>query len=81
MSEFLNEQPGFLYRSLSKKEDHTYVDIVYWENQEFAKQASDAIMKDVRGKAMSALCDMDSVSMLHLPVLDETMSASCESAA
>ena len=76
ISEFLNEQNGFIYRSLSQREDGTYVDIVYWENLESAKAASEALMTDPRGQAMIALCDADSVSMEHLPITSEIMSAS-----
>jgi hypothetical protein len=81
ISEFLKEQPGFMYRSISRCEDGTYVDIVYWNDKSSAKKASDALMQDSRGQAMLALCDMNSVSMQHLPILSEVMSASCEEAA
>lgn len=81
ISEFLKEQSGFIYRSISQREDGTYIDIVYWENLDSAKKASDALMQDARGQAMVALCDMESVSMQHLPISSETMSASCEEAA
>lgn len=81
ISEFLKEQEGFLYRSISLREDGVYLDIVYWDSLESAKKASDAIMQDPRGQAMIALCDMESVSMQHLPILSETMSAECEAAA
>ena len=81
IGEFLKEQPGFIYRSICKREDGTYIDIVYWENLDSAKKASDALMQDPRGQAMVALCDMESVSMQHLPISSETMSAGCEEAA
>ena len=81
IEDFLNEQQGFIYRSLSAKDDGTYIDIVYWESMEDAKNASDALMQDERGLAMIALCDMDSVSMQHMPVISESMSAKLDSVA
>ena len=78
---FLQKQPGFIYRSLSQDSDNQWIDIVYWESLETAKAASDALMQDPDGQAMVALCDMDSVSMKHLPAITEAMSASCASVA
>lgn len=77
IGEFLIEQPGFIYRSISNREDGTYVDVVYWESLDQAKIASDALMQDPRGQAMIALCNMESVSVEHLPILSETISPNC----
>ena len=82
INSFLQSQPGFLYRSLSHNEaDKSWIDIVYWENMDTAKAASEALMQDEEGKKMVAMCDMDSVSISHLPALTEAMSKTCESAA
>ena len=39
MTDWLSRQKGFQYRSLSQKEDGTWVDIVYWENMAAADAA------------------------------------------
>ena len=78
LERFLLAQSGFLYRSLSKQEDGRYIDIVYWASLDDAEKASDAIMQDPNGQAMIALCDMESVTMKHLPIVTETMSQQCE---
>lgn len=78
---FLLQQDGFLYRSLSKDpENEQWLDIVYWRDISCAKAASDALMQDPEGMKMIALCDMDSVTMKHLPVLSEVMSTQVETA-
>ncbi|MEH6347207.1 MAG: hypothetical protein V7785_19080 [Bermanella sp.] len=63
------KQPGFQYRALSKKEDGTWVDLVFWESLEQAQQAGTAFMAADEPKAMLAFIDKDSVSMQHMPVL------------
>ncbi len=63
------KQPGFQYRALSKQEDGTWVDLVFWESLEQAQQAGAAFMAAAELKAMLAFIDKDSVSMQHMPVL------------
>ena len=78
---FLQKQPGFIYRSLTFSElSGEWIDLAYWENMEVAKAASDALMQDPDGLKMVDLCDMDSVRIQHLSVEAEAMSASCETA-
>ncbi len=81
VSSFLKEQPGFTYRSISKRDDDSYIDVVYWNSLDSAKRAGEVLMQDSRGEARLALCDIDSVSMQHLPILSEAMSSSCEEVA
>lgn len=78
---FLQKQPGFIYRSLTFSElSGEWVDLAYWENMDAAKAASDALMQDEDGLKMVDLCDMDSVTIQHLAIEAEAMSASCETA-
>lgn len=77
MSEFLQQQPGFIYRSLSQDTEGTWIDICYWQSEDEAKAASDALMKDPRGLALIDLCDPASVVCKYLPCVTEVLSESC----
>ncbi|MCW8885600.1 MAG: hypothetical protein OQK12_10150 [Motiliproteus sp.] len=78
--EFLKEQPGFIYRSLSQDESGQWFDIVYWQDIATAKSAGDAFMAAPAGQALGALADMDSVVMRHM-VAEAEMMGDCEGSA
>jgi len=71
---FLEEQPGFMYRSLSEDSNGLLYDIVYWQNMKTAKIAGDAFMAHKAGQALVALTDENSISMRHMEALTETSS-------
>jgi len=69
---FLEEQPGFMYRSLSEDSNGLLYDIVYWQDMETAKIAGDAFMAHKAGQALVALTDENSISMRHMEAITET---------
>ena len=78
--EFLKQQPGFIYRSLSRDESGQWFDIVYWQDMAAAKTAGEAFMAAPAGQALGALADMDSVVMRHMVAEAEAM-GECEGSA
>jgi hypothetical protein len=76
MAEFLKEQPGFIYRSLSPDAQGGWIDICYWQSEAEAKAASDALMADPRGVALIDLCDSESVVCKYLPCATEVLAES-----
>lgn len=69
MTAFLQNQPGFLYRSLVKNErTSVWTDIVYWEDQTKAEAAGKAFMESEATRAMIKHIDNNTVDMKHLPV-------------
>lgn len=76
VAEFLLEQPGFIYRSLSQDSEGTWIDICYWHSEAEAKAASDALMSDPRGLELIDLCDPDSVVCKYLPCVAEVLAES-----
>ncbi len=77
---FLQQQAGFMYRSLSEDNDGLLFDVVYWQDMDAAKAAGEQFMADAAGQALVALTDEESITMRHMPVLTETPVA-CSSAA
>lgn len=65
VNEWVNQQPGFMFRCLSQKEDGTWMDIVHWDSMVSAQQAGDAFIKELGGSQFMKLIDQDSVSMNH----------------
>lgn len=69
MDAFLATQAGLIYRSLCKKADGTYVDIVYWQDMESAKVAQEAYYESAVCKAIGPLINMESVKLEHAEVI------------
>mgnify|MGYP000585215321 FL=1 len=69
MELFLKEQQGLLYRSLCEKEDGSYIDIVYWENMELAKQAQQAFFASSLCQTFAQCIEKESVQLEHVTVL------------
>lgn len=44
-ADFIEKQPGFIKRELLKKSDQEYLDIVYWQSEELAKNAAEKAMQ------------------------------------
>jgi hypothetical protein len=66
VNDFCMAQPGFLYRSISQDDDHTWYDIVYWQDMDCAKTAGDAFMQSSAGQALVSLIDSDTMLMRHM---------------
>jgi hypothetical protein len=66
VNDFLQSQPGFIYRSLSRDNGGLLYDIVYWQNMDQAKAASVAFLESAAGQALESLIDEDSIVMRHM---------------
>ncbi len=75
MTQFLNEQQGMIYRSLCEKDDGSFVDIVYWENMDLAKQAQQAFFASPLCEKFADCIEKESVQLDHVKVL---ASAGCD---
>ena len=76
VNDFVKQQSGFLYRSLSQDEADQWFDIVYWQDMDSAKRAGEQFMNTDVGKTLCELIDMDSCFMRHMSVNAEAMN--CE---
>jgi len=76
MNDFLNAQDGLIYRSLCETEQHSYIDIVYWQTMEFAKLAQQAFFASPLCEQFSQCIDKESVQLEYVKVL---ASAGCDS--
>ena len=72
MEEFLKNQPGFLYRSLSEYEELWY-DIIYWRSEEEAKTAGEKFVQHPAGQAIMSLVDIQTTAMRHMQAVAESM--------
>lgn len=74
MQDFLNQQQGFQYRSLSCDEEGQWFDIVYWESMEAAKRGGEAFMKSAVCAGLMPLIDSGSVNMRHMDAVSAILS-------
>lgn len=74
MEAFLNEQPGFLYRSLSCDTDETWFDIIYWKDALSAEKAASAFDASSVCQQMMPLVDVESCKKLNMNALSEILS-------
>jgi len=80
MNDFLKEQSGFLYRSLSEDELGLLHDIVYWQDMASAKQAATAFEQSSACASLMSITDMDNVTMQHMTAMSEAMACQGETA-
>jgi hypothetical protein len=73
VNSFCKTQAGFIYRSLSKDDQGTWFDIVYWTDIDSAKSAGEAFMRDEKCQELSKLIDNTSVVMRHMSASTEMM--------
>lgn len=64
INDWIKQQPGFRFRSLSETDDGEWIDMVYWENLESAKTAGAKFGEEV-GPHCEPLIDMTSVVVSH----------------
>ena len=63
---FVKQQPGFLYRSLSHEAaSNTWTDIIYWRSQADATNASKLFTQCEDCKPLMNLIEPESVEMKH----------------
>ena len=56
---------GFVRRKLMKSEDDKWVDLVYWQNRDVAKQAEPIIYHDATIAKVMAVLDTESMIFTH----------------
>jgi hypothetical protein len=66
LNSFCSQQEGFIYRSISKDQDNTWFDIVYWQNMECAQKAGEKFMQDEICHTLSELIDENTLVMRHM---------------
>jgi heme-degrading monooxygenase HmoA len=57
--------PGFISRQLSKDESGQWLDLVYWESMEQARQAADQVMQMEEATHAFGVIDERNMSMYH----------------
>ena len=73
MAAFLNNQKGFLYRSLSHDENNLWFDIIYWQTPACAKAGGEAFMKSDICGTMMPLLDQQSCKVRHMDALSDVL--------
>lgn len=63
VSEWVKQQPGFRFRSLSETDDGEWIDVVYWESLEAAQNAGKRVMNEI-GVAFEPIA-ADSIVISH----------------
>ena len=80
VNDFLKEQQGFLYRSLSEDKNGLLHDIAYWQDMSCAQQAVKAFEQSEACASLMSIIDMESVTMQHMTAMTEAMSCQGEPA-
>ena len=75
INQFCMQQPGFVYRSLSRDKDNIWYDIVYWQDMQAAENAAQAFSQSSICQEMEDWINLASVSMTHMPVTSEILGA------
>jgi hypothetical protein len=66
VSEVYRKLSGFVRRELMKSEDGKWVDIVYWQNRELAKQAEAVIYQDAMIAEVMGLINAETMVFTHV---------------
>lgn len=70
---FIDQQPGVLYRSLAKQPDTSdYIDVIYFATPADAKRVSDAFSENETCQQFAKLIDKQSVQLVKYEVLSQT---------
>jgi len=64
ITEWVQQQPGFRFRSLSETDDGEWIDMVYWESLAAAKQAGEKFGSELK-EVCALLVAPDSVVVSH----------------
>jgi hypothetical protein len=66
---FLAAQPGYRGRTLARRADGAFVDLVAWTDRASAEAAAAAYLADPASAALTALIDQASLEFQHLEVV------------
>lgn len=75
MTDWLSRQKGFQYRSLSQKQDGSWLDIVYWEDMAKADAAEVSFQKEMPSTDFFMMVDPQSLEMERNEVATYFMAA------
>jgi hypothetical protein len=64
-TEVYRKLPGFVRRELMKSDEGKWVDLVYWQNRDLAKQAEPTIYNDGTIAKVMAVLDTESMIFTH----------------
>lgn len=71
LNDFVSKQAGFISRKLSKASNDSWVDLVFWESMQAARQASELVMQSDDCLEAFKVLDEKNMQMIHAtPVLD-----------
>lgn len=65
---WLRRQPGFRSRRIARRRDGTVVDMLLWDSVAHGTASARRVLRDLRGAAIHALIDPDTVSWDIAPV-------------
>ncbi len=65
LNDFIEKQPGFISRTLSKAEDGTWKDLVYWTDLESAQKAGEKVMTEACAAEFMGMIDKSTMQFLH----------------
>lgn len=65
----LKTQPGFISRTIGKAESGEWLDILYWETIEAAKNAAEVFQTDPAGKRFSDYLDPQHIQVFYLEAM------------
>lgn len=65
LNEFVEKQPGFISRTLSKAEDGTWKDLVFWTDLESAQKAGEKVMSEAFVADFMGMIDESTMQFLH----------------
>ena len=65
VNEFISKQSGFISRTTSKLGENRWIDIVYWESMQEAKDASEEAMKSETCGVFFSSINQESMQFMH----------------
>lgn len=72
VKEFLIHQPGFIKKELLKQDNHSYVDLVYWQSEEAAKSAFERSQEsDVANEYFALMLLSDEAPLVHYQMIQQ----------
>lgn len=67
-TKILSKYPGFLRRTVAKKDD-LWLDILEWASLKYAQEAAKRIMDEPEARGFMQCMELDSIEMKHLYIL------------
>lgn len=72
LNDFVEKQPGFISRKFAKKDNNSWVDLVFWRSLQEAETASKLVMESPQCLEAFKVIDDSSMQMMHaVPVFEK----------